>query len=254
MSGPQSRFSTAIALVIQTLASGQVTDNVATVLNIGRLIPLLKPKQLGDDTLKIRPINIGSFVLKLAFKAALTAEDVIAEQRRTETVQFALSVSRGIEKIAHWARCKYDDGCPIMCFDVKNGFNAAARVGIIEGACRAASLKPMVTRFYGSTLVGLVGKNKNEILADEGSKQGCVAGPLSFDFAIQPYYERVINEHKVEGRAITDDLFISTHEAPATETEWHQTYEKLDRYYGGRRPHWHRRVHQRRAQDQTART
>jgi hypothetical protein len=60
VSGPNCLFPKAVALVIQTLARGDVSDQVAVALTVGRFVPLLKAKRKRGQELAVRPVIISS--------------------------------------------------------------------------------------------------------------------------------------------------------------------------------------------------
>ena len=234
------RFMDSAAVVVQRLAAAsEVSNNLALLLSLGKLIALLKkpnnPPRAADTpgpllplpsaeptpTRKIRPVNIGVTFLKLGCQAILQDPGTKEYLTALEDLQFG-GATRGCERVNHFFRLKFLSGCPVFSFDFANAFNSLFRSVMIQTA--PPLMHPTMVRYYGcSSLISWQGKR---ITGHRGAKQGDPMGQAAFHLSVHQIWVKFVELHKnLCGRAITDDWNTSTRRRPATDAEWHKYYE-----------------------------
>jgi hypothetical protein len=106
--GPQHALPAPVARLCARIGSADVSDSVAAVLTCGGLLALHKesPKEQAARATrglkpKLRPVNIGSALLKWSFKCALRGQALQDAAKKTEHVQLGLGAKRGVVRVSH---------------------------------------------------------------------------------------------------------------------------------------------------------
>jgi hypothetical protein len=193
--------------------------------------------EAGEDRRKkiaIRPVNVGSMVLRVAMQGMLAADEIQEELRRMENLQFGLSCKRGVERVAHFFRLKFGAGCPILTYDTKNAYNSLDRQTVMEGDGSPRGLRRVLMRYYGlsSLIIWLMNGDRLAFWGVEGVRQGCPLGAAAFCWSVHTVYERVMERCPgLQARAIMDDFNATTRTPPGNEEEWQEAYAELARFY-----------------------
>ena len=209
-------FLRQVARLCARIASADVPDCVAQLLTCGGLLALHKesPKQQAARAArglkpKLRPVNIGSALLKWSFKCALRQQ---APQDTAKSLkhQLGLGAVRGVERMAHLFAALWNKGYATVGIDFENGFNATLRQAMLDAVHkRCYKLTPLVNKFYtrDSLCFFVVDGEARVVLSQEGARMGCVLGSFAFDCVVEDIYEgaqTLVPEAVV--RALTDDL------------------------------------------------
>lgn len=198
---------TELTALIRDVATGHVSEEVATMLNAGVLLAL-KPDPAKE---KIRPIGMESAILKLAGSASLIA--IGPEEINAVFKQHQHGVGGSSEECLRRIRDAFDVYSDLVAIDVKNAFNTISRKAIVEGAQlypQLGPLGPLINLVLRpSRLVMAVGADVcGELSATVGVKQGGTLSPLLFAVSIQPALEECATLHHVHIEAVQDDITI----------------------------------------------
>ena len=192
-------FLRQVARLCARIGSAEVPDCVAAVLTCGRLLALHKesPKQQADRAARglkprLRPVNIGSALLKWSFKCALRAPAPQDAAKKMEHIQLGLGAERGVERVAHLFTALWHKLYAIVGIDFENGFNALLRQAMLHAVHkRCPQLTSLFNLFYArdSLCFFTVDGEVRVVLSQEGSRMGCVLGSFGFDLVVQDVYE-----------------------------------------------------------------
>ena len=192
-------FLRQVARLCARIGSAEVPDCVAAVLTCGGLLALHKesPKQQADRAArglkpKLRPVNIGSALLKWSFKCALRAPAPQDAAKKMEHIQLGLGAERGVERVAHLFTALWHKLYAVLGIDFENGFNALLRQAMLHAVHkRCPQLTSLFNLFYArdSLCFFTVGGEVRVVLSQEGSRMGCVLGSFGFDLVVQDVYE-----------------------------------------------------------------
>ena len=101
-------FRTQLARLTAKIANADVQDGFGTILTCGSLLALHKEspakqaeRLANNEKHKLRPVNIGSSLLKWAFKCALRTKPARKAAKALGEIQLGLGAPRGVERLAH---------------------------------------------------------------------------------------------------------------------------------------------------------
>lgn len=174
----------------------------ALLLASGALTPLhklslaerLTSEQAGLPP-KLRPINSGSMLCKLALSSVLQTPAADRAAERVKPQQLSLGVPRGIERMIHTCRAAFSSGWLVGRNDFVNGFNSMDRERMLSVAARLfPEATGVLNFFYGvDAPVYLLDEDLNvtTLLSQQGPRQGCAAGTFLFCLGIAPLVEHM---------------------------------------------------------------
>jgi hypothetical protein len=190
----------------------------AKMLSAGFLTPLHKlsifeQKDRADLNLKpkIRPVNCGTLIAKVALGAMLETPAAVAAAAKTQPFQLSLGTKRGVEKLIHICRAAYHKGYLIGRNDFANGFNSLSRQKMLDAH---NDLFPEATSlfnfFYGSAAPVFLLDDHDDLIqlsSEQGSRQGCAAGCEGFCLAITNMLFKLQSKYQeFEFRVVVDDI------------------------------------------------
>ena len=213
-------FLRQVARLCARIGSADVPDSVAAVLTCGGLLALHKesPKEQAARAArglkpKLRPVNIGSALLKWSFKCALRDQAPQDAAKKMEHIQLGLGAGRGVERVAHLFTALWNKLYAHLGIDFENGFNDLSRQAMLHAVQkRCPQLTPLFNLFYArdSLCFFTVEGDVRVVLSQEGSRMGCVLGSFGFDLVVQDVYEAVqALLPAAPVKALTDDLNIA---------------------------------------------
>ena len=184
---------------------------------------------------KIRPINSGSLITKVALAAALKTPSAQLAASKTLPFQLALGTKRGVELLIT-CQAAFGSGFMIGRNDFANGFNSMSRQDMLDSH---ALLFPEATEifnfFYGAAApVFLFDEHGDlrQLSSEQGSRQGCAAGTEAFCIALHKVLVKLQSLYpEYHFRVITDDI-IPLIPPPATPTfdEWQKCYVRYAKF------------------------
>jgi hypothetical protein len=218
--GISDGFVTTLAKFICLLTDrpGLFPDVCASMLTSGLLTPLHKlplAEQLERQNLhlppKIRPINSGTLITKVALAATLHTTEAISAASKTLPFQLALGTKRGVELLIHTCRAAYGKGHLIGRNDFSNGFNSMARQKMLD---THAEMFPEATSifnfFYGTKSPVFLFSSEGDLLqlsSEQGSRQGCAAGSEAFCLTLHKVVFKLQHAYpEYEFRVVIDDI------------------------------------------------
>jgi hypothetical protein len=187
--------------IINKLAANTLSPEEREFLNTGIMLALRKP-----NSNKLRPIVIGSTLVKLAWKAMIK---VVCNAALLS--QHQLIGRRPCETAIHRAVKELRNGNTLLSFDASNAFNEICRSAIHDKLLKHSALHPALTLFYatyGGPSQAIAGDQT--ITIEEGVKQGCAAGPLLFLLGIADPITTVATDNACTVRGVADDILLSS--------------------------------------------
>jgi hypothetical protein len=132
-------FKHQLARLTARVGNADVSDTVAMVLTCGWLLALHKDdlaKQAertskGLDP-KLRPVNIGTALLKWGCKCSLRTKPAREAARAMSDIQMGLGAKRGVERTAHHLSALWRLDHALLSIDFVNGFNALLRQVMLD--------------------------------------------------------------------------------------------------------------------------
>ena len=127
-----TRVLSVLTSVVNLLASGGATQDIAPSLAGGYLIPFRKP----DD--EVRPIADGETLRWLVGKCLARHEDVIHQLEGVFLpCQVGVEISGGAEAVSHSVSCLveelgHDPSLALLKVDFENAFNSVSRAALLE--------------------------------------------------------------------------------------------------------------------------
>ena len=215
----ETPFLRQVARLTAHIASANVPDCFGTVLTCGSLLALHKEDHARQAERhaqglqpKLRPINIGSQLLKGAFRCALHSKSGKDATSDIATINMGLGAERGVERMGHLFSALWNKKFAILGVDFANGFNALLRQSMLDAVHRRCpEFTPLFNLFYArdSLCFFVIDEEVRVILSQEGSRMGCVLGSFGFDLTVQDIYESV-QAHTPSSivRAATDDMNV----------------------------------------------
>ena len=172
------------------------------LLASGALTPLFKlsaAERLRNDQAglppRLRPINSGSLLAKLALSAALQTPAAERAAARVRPHQLSLGTPRGIERMVHTCRAAFASGYLVGRNDFANGFNSLSRQNMLGAASRLfPEGTSLLNLLYGvDAPVYLLDSDSNltTLWSEEGPRQGCAAGTFLFCLGVAPLVSRM---------------------------------------------------------------
>jgi hypothetical protein len=211
-----------ITLVCQNILDGWPQRSRERLVRT-RLIPISKPDG------GVRPIAIGSCLLKIASKYACEVHQESIRNHFQTGRQFGVLQPNGCEIIAHQARAAYNNGSSILTIDCKNAFNSPDRKKIYE----TIMASPVFAPFLGIFAVEY--QNPSDLIwhpidashvrilqSVSGTRQGSVCGGLFFSALLHPLLVDLVSTFpEVTAWAYLDDLtFAGTPEELERVYDW----------------------------------
>jgi hypothetical protein len=185
---------------INNLCANSLKEEERVFVNSGIMLALKKPNG------KVRPIVIGSTLVKLAWKVVIKH---VCNAAVLSPHQFV--GRRPCERAIHKATKDLRHGSTLVSFDAANAFNEIMRAAVHRALLKHTSLHPALHLFYATYLHpshAMCGTRSVTIA--EGVKQGCAAGPFLFLLGISDVINRVAAKHKCSVRAVADDIMLSS--------------------------------------------
>ena len=163
---------------------------------------------------KLRPINNGPAITKIAFQTAIGTPSVKAAIANLQPQQLGLGATNGPERMAHAARATYEAGGIVVTTDAANAFNSIRRQAIIDAVHhRIPRASRLVNTFYGiesPCIYRWRDDNGNTAItiipSQEGVRAGCVLGSLAYGCTLDPVYKTLDTLFsRMTIKALTDD-------------------------------------------------
>ena len=174
-----TRVLSVLTSVVNLLASGGATHEIARSLAGGNLIPFRKP----DD--EVRPIAVGETFRRLVGKCLARHEDVTHQLEGVFLpCQVGVGISGGAEAVAHAVSCLVEEhghnpDLALLKVDFENAFNSVSRAALLEAVQHEF---PTLARWawwcYGQNTDLWAGGQIIE--SQSGTQQGDPLGPLFF--------------------------------------------------------------------------
>ena len=174
-----ARVLSVLTSVVNLLASGEATRDIARFMAGGGLTPLRKPDN------EVRPIAVGETLRRLVGKCLVRHEEIAPHMEGVFLPsQVGVGISGGAEAVAHAVsrlvgEYGHDPSLALLKIDFENAFNSVSRAALLEAVlAEFPSLARWAWWCYGEHSQLWAGGRVIE--SQSGTQQGDPLGPLFF--------------------------------------------------------------------------
>lgn len=201
-----------LACFFEALAGGRfaASADLRNILCASVLVPLQKSK---EGKSKIRPVAMGSALIKLASRCTVMRSDTTAGLSPAQR-----GVGGNAELAANAVRELFNesagDETVVVATDMSNAFNCLSRhafASAVFAQPRLASIAPLVHMLYGAESPLLLyerGDLIRSLAARTGIRQGCFLGPLLFAHGMEIVHKAARDAGAIGTVMYLDDMFF----------------------------------------------